>query len=201
MTQTIKNWVGVAIVAMLMFVTALMIGLMPSVAKANPSQLPSYKPSASASTTLAYMTPGFGSTTALVSSLTYDSFSGTDTKFDHMIVAYQVTATSTGVAGSVILNFRIEDSRNGIDWYARNITAVSTSTSVITSNPYNLLSLVLGTSTATGPGGSAGSNYNRIMGDFEITPLLRWVRLVPIDPQGGGNYGLYVELNPIREKQ
>lgn len=192
MTKTLSNykWVGLGVVMGAILLAA--ASLWPLVAGANPSRVDSYVATASASTSLAYMTPGAGTTT-----LTKDARSGTDSKFDQVALAIQVTATSTGVISPTLM-VRLEDSRDCITYYPRTAVPATATTTLLTADPYNAFSLKIASST-TAPGSTDTSTrlHKLIVADVP----LNCVRAVLYDPAGGGNYGVYAELIGIREKQ
>lgn len=193
MTKLSKySWVGVGVALLFSAALVWMMLAAPKGAQANPSETPSFKGNTAASTTLAYMTPGTGTST-----ITYDSNAGTKTKFDSVNLAYQLTATSTGVAVPTVI-LRLEDSRDGVDWYPRNVVSLTATTSQATSDPYNSISLrVASSTTAVGGSGTA----TRIHGSISVDSPMRYVRAIFYSPTGGGNYGLYAEMIPVKEKQ
>lgn len=152
-------------------------------ALANPSFFNRFQ-TQPATTTLAYMTPGTGTTTIT-------AINSTNNAFTSATLNLQVTATSTGVASSVLANVRVEASMDNVDWYPIAVVTTTATTSLLTTNPYNSYSLVLATSTvAQGGTGSA----TLMMRSFDIPVKERHLRAVISNPAGGGNYGVWGEI-------
>ena len=145
-----------------------------------------------ATTVLNYMTPGNGTTTL---TLPNTEASG----MDYATVVVQVTATSTGVAGAVNLNLRVEGSHDGTDWYAMTnqvpfVAGGSSSTTILTTNPYANYLLTMSTSTTPannfGGSGTATKMYTSVV----IPTHLRYTRVIFTDPASGGNYGVWADV-------
>jgi hypothetical protein len=165
---------------------------LPSEARANPSRVETFTATAAASTTLAYITPGTGTTT-----LTRAMSGGNDSKFDKAVLAIQVTATSTGVSVPTLM-VRFEDSRNCVDYYPRTAAPSSATTTLLTADPYQAFSLRMASSTAA-PGST--DTATRLSKSIVTDVPLNCVRAVLYSPSGGGSYGVYAELIGIKEKQ
>ena len=168
---------------------------MVPVAHANPSFFSRFQTATGATSTLAYMTPGTGTTTVT-------ALNSTNNAFTSAILNLQVTATSTGVAGQVLANVRIEQSMDNVDWYPIAIPADTTlgtspstaTTTLLTTNPYNTYYLALATST-TPTGNFGGSGSATVMfRSFVLPTSQKHVRAVFTDPASGGNYGVWAEI-------
>ncbi len=157
---------------------------------ANPSQILENK-SAAATTTITYMTPGAATTTNA-----FDTQGDGGFPAESGQLALQVTATSTGVITPTVV-VRFEDSQDGIDWYPRAIRTVTATTSLMTSDPFNEISLKIATSTTAGFGGSGTAQRYHFVIDAQ--PTMRYVRAVIRIPIGGGNVGMW--SNIIAKKQ
>jgi len=168
-----------------------MFASFPGSAHANPSKFAPTKETAAATTTLAYMSPGAATTT-----ISYDSLDGDSVKIDELTIGFQYTASATAPT----LNVRLEDSRNGIDWYprAREVFPVLpgiTATTTLMTTPFNSLSFVLSTTTDNGGSGT----FARIHESFTVKAPMRYVRAVFFVPTGGGNGGLWAQFMPVKE--
>lgn len=194
MTKLLNNrYLGAGILVAAILVTALaMFAFQPHEAKANPSQILPPKATAVATTTLQYMSPGAGTTT-----LSYDALStgGTDTIFDKMQLVMQYTASSTAPS----LKYRIEDSRNGIDWYPRSATVSGQTNATTTQITGNFADNLWTVATTTDNGGSGTSA--RVMQSVLIDMRMRYIRAIFYVPASGGNGGLWAEFNPTKQKQ
>lgn len=167
-------------------IMAILGTILPATAYANPSAFAPTKETAAATSTLVYMSPGAATTT-----LSYDSLSGDSTKVDSLTLAFQATASST----APILNARLEDSPNGIDWYPRAIGVGVPATTTSMSTPYNVLSFILSTTTDNGGSGTS----SRVHESFTVTAPMRWVRVVFSQPVGTTNLGLWAQMIPVKE--
>jgi len=156
-------------------------------ALANSSFFLPNTPTATATTTVAYMTPGTGTTT-----LSYDSFQGGQYRStDKSVMLIQFTASST----LGILNWRYEYSVDGVDWYGDSLN-VSTSTSVqsafnvapFTTYTWTYASSTLGTSVS-------GTAFKAVT----VPTPTRYFRAVFTDPIGAGNASVWAQFVPQRE--
>lgn len=161
-------------------------------AHANPSYFPASVSTATATSTLVYMTPGTATTT-----LTLNSFSaGNTTKTDKAVLAFQYTASGT----APVLQAVIEYSQDGLDWYPAGYKQpdpasggfASTTQTIFTPITWNL-------ATSTNMQGGSGT-LTRIHDSVAIDTQLQWVRVKFIVPVGGGNGGLWAQIIPVKEK-
>lgn len=92
-------------------------------AKANPIIFPAAQSTASATSSVTYMTPGTATTT-----LTFDSYaSSINLGQNDVTLLVQATGSST----SAIINTSIEYSQDGIDWYQNNLSPLATTTQTL----------------------------------------------------------------------
>lgn len=180
-----------------MFVTAFAISLLPSTARANPSQTPPTKSlNNTASTTQVYMVAGLSTST-----ITYDSFSvTTDTKFDGLTVAVQVSASGTPPT----LKMRLEDSPDCKDWYPRSV-AITTATTTILTGSFNEYQIPIATTTSMLGGSSNASSTvigitPRVHQEVTVDTPMRCTRAIFYNPPGSGNFALWAQLIPFKEK-
>lgn len=126
---------------------ALALATFFSVAHANPSYFQVPVQTATATTTVTYMTTGAATTT-----LTFDSYYinslGTNTKTDSITLFTQFLASST----ASVLGINFEYSQDGVDWYSNNLSFGNTATtsSVIYLQPPSSLSWTFASSTTNG---------------------------------------------------
>lgn len=189
LTKHIKPQVffGVVFAVALFFGTAI-------VAMANPSFFMVGSQTATASSTLAYMTPGTATTT-LPALDTYAP--GTNTKANGAFLAFQYTASGT----APVLNARVEYSNNNQDWYPDGFTYVpegpTYATTTIMTTPAHNYSWTLSTTTEAIGSGTA----TRVHQSLALTEIpARYVRVIFTVPQGGGNGGLWAVLVPFKER-
>lgn len=104
-----------------LFVTALLLFLAP-IAKANPLAFLTPVQTATATSSVAYMTSGLATST-----LTFDSYAQGQIKAtDKGILLLQTVASST----SSVFTIAFQYSQDNIDWYNDNTTATTTNTNV-----------------------------------------------------------------------
>lgn len=146
------------------------------------------KKTATATTTVAYMTPGTATTT-----LTSDLyFSSSNTKASGALVAFQYTASSSAAA----LKARVEYSDDGIDWYPESVelnTVATTTLMTTTFREYSWSNFA----TTTDYGGSGTAS--RIHQSFSVETPTRYVRVKFYVPAGAGNGALWASLTPNKE--
>lgn len=142
--------------------------------------------SASATSTLAYLSPGAGTTTLMI-----DTGISANTAADNVTLLLQYTASGTAPT----LAFRQEYSADNIDWYSETLVS-STSQSILVS-PYREYSIVFSTTTASGRGGSGTSA--RQMTSLQLPVPTRYTRVVFYVPAGGGNGALWSEFSAKKQ--
>jgi hypothetical protein len=202
MNKTIRPAVFIGTTLGALFLTALMFAALvfTQTAQANPTFFPQTATTATASTSLAYMTQGTGTTT-----LAYDSYGicGTNQSQSTLSgaasaqVNVQITATTTGNPNVLNLNARFEESQDCIDWYPVAAPLTTATTTLLTSNPYNSFNLTISTSTLSAGGSGTAT---RIHESFAIPTPERAVRVVFSDPTGGGTYGLWAQIVPTKQQ-
>jgi hypothetical protein len=185
MTNTKYSIFGIGFVALIVtiVVTAIPAG-------ANPSQFFPTKETASATTTLVYMTPGTATTT-----LSYDSYQGDAVKIDQLTLAIQYTASTTATAPT--LKLRLEDSMDNINWYPRASVLNSLATSTQITGNFGEYLWNVSSSTATDFGGSGTAT--RMHTSLVVDAPMRYVRAKFYTPVAGGNGGLWAQMIPFKE--
>lgn len=153
-----------------------LLALPMGTAYANPLQTTSAPVTATATTTLTFMTPGTATTT-----LTYDSNQvlgtnqrndGNTYSTDSAVLLTQLNASTT----STVLKVGIEYSNDGIDWYADNLQTITNATTsqaliVTTANSFTW------TFASTTPNGGAVGNTNTSYKAVIIPTPTRFVRV------------------------
>lgn len=165
------------------------IVVMAQYAGANPSQFAPTKETSSATTTLAYLSPGNATTT-----LSYDSYSGDFVKIDKLTLALQYTASSTGPT----LKVRLEDSMDNVNWYPRAVAINSTlqnATTTMLTGAFSEYQWTVATSTDNGGSGTSA----RVHSSFVVDAPMRYVRAIFYVPVSGGNGGLWAQMIPFKE--
>lgn len=175
------------------------------VAHANPLFGPQPVTTATATTTLNYMTAGTGTT-----SLAYDTYttnsSGTNTLVDNLGLLLQGTASSTGTKFAVTYEYAIPTSgvncatnQNACDWYQDNQVGISATTSqafqIVTPNSY------VWNFASTSQGGAVvqGTN-NRGLKFLNVPTLARYVRAVFSLPVGSTNGAIWAAFVPVKQR-
>lgn len=141
---------------------------------------------ASATSTLAYMTPGTATTT-----ITFDAGVNQANGSDMATLLIQYTASTTGPS----LRFRQEFSSDNIDWYSENLGTVPTlmslnSTTTALVSPFHDYTVNFATTTDNG---GSGTNA-RIMTSLQIPTPTRYTRVRFYVPASGGNGALWAEI-------
>lgn len=160
---------------------------------ANPQFLRTVNFGTTATTTLIYMTPGTATTT-------YTLTNSGDNAYDYAIVAFQVTATSTGVASPTVRAI-VEHSYDGVDWYNETVSAelptsmlsAQATTTNMTSDPYFSYSFKV-SSTTQAVNASNIANGTKFHYTFKIDTQLKHVRVRFYIPSSGGNVGLWGDI-------
>lgn len=173
-----------------------------AVVSANPSMFKTPVSSASASTTLVYMSPGAATSTSNV----IDSYAnGDSTAVNQAIVLVQFNASNT-----TAMKVRVESSLDNVDWYPVNNPIVTSPTATTTNlaAPFSEFVLSFSTSTFAGDFGGSGnasttvgnSPNARIHQSFTIDTPTRYTRVKFYIPVGGANGGLFYQIQPVKEK-
>lgn len=169
-----------------------------SFAHANSSFFAPQAMTATATTTPFFMTPGNATST-----LVYDSFnlSGTNqrvvndpTTADTAALAVQFTASST----ASILNFVVERSDDGVDWYQDNVVAPFATTSPVIqlATPISY-SWAYASSTINGVGNS-GSRLGKVV---TIPTPTRFTRVIFSLAAGGTNGAVWAKFIPEKQNK
>ncbi len=176
---------------------ALLIGVSNyHVARANPLVSATPVKTASATTSLSFMTPGTGTTT-----LTYDTFAVggaiiSTTKATYAALLTQFTATSTASA----VNINIEYSDDGVDWYQDGGTSYNYST---TSKPYDLsqaASFRLNYASSTAGLGAIPASSTPATRLVILNTPLRYLRAIYTIPIGASNGAVWAQIVPTKER-
>jgi hypothetical protein len=152
-----------------------------------------YDATGSATTTLAFMSPG-AATTTLTTSNCFDR----QYTLNGMYLAYQYTASSS----ASVLKYRIEGSFDNIDWYPEQtenayfpVAPGTTATTSIATVPFHEYSITMSTTTDNGGSGTAA----RVHGIIAIPVFARYERVKFYVPTGAANGALWAELIGLRE--
>ena len=166
--------------------------LIVGIAFANPTYYSNISRTATATTTVSYMTPGVG-TTSLVYD-TYDPSIGTNRAADDLALLIQFTASST----SSILNINLEYSNDGVDYYQNRMGDKATTTARAALSPIDSFEWKFSSST---PGlGGVPSNNNRDNRIVSVHSPTRFVRVIFSTPIGAANGGVWAAFQAKREK-
>lgn len=157
---------------------------------AQPSYDMAATKTATATTTLNWLTPGAGTTTV---TLPTPLSLGMSTKYDKAIVMFEMSATNTVVAPK--MNIRIEHSMDGIDWFSE--TAASSSSATIGLMPSEFAFNMATSSTYS----NTGNTVTRLHSSLLIDTPTAYNRVVFYDPVGGSNISLWAAVQPYKEIQ
>lgn len=173
------------------------------VAKANPSFFIGGQATASATTTLTYMTPGTATTTLPQPATN----SGNATGINTATLLVQFTGSST--ASTINIAFEYANSDSGVDcsvtqsacdWYRDSLmgynAVVSTTTNTVSLGPTNVYSLPFA-STSVGGAGGISSRTTRII---NVQTPAQYVRAVITMPAGSLNGAVYAKFLPVKER-
>lgn len=180
------------LIGMLAFVAAFLVG---HTAYANPLAFSTGVSTATASTTVAYMTAGTATTT-----LTYDTYNianaqpGNPTAAQALSLLVQMTASST--LSSLVVNY--EYSMDGVDWYQDGTGGLaSTTIPYIISTP---MSARWNFASSTPGLGAVLSNTNRDHRILSVRTPTRYIRAIFTVPVGASNAGVYASFVPAKER-
>lgn len=181
-------------------------GVYVNLAGANPSIITSKAKTATATTTLRYMTPGTATTTLVYDSQQSDGTNQTNNgntwATNGAILFVQFTASNT----SSVLNTHFEYSDDpscgttptSCDWYRDTLWGDSFATSTATIQMAITPSYTWNYASTT-QGGSAGINIYRGLKAINIPTPSRFVRVVFTVPIGSQNGAVYAEIIPKKE--
>lgn len=184
----------------LIFITALMIF---SVAKANPSFFIVGQATASATTTVAFMTAGTATTTLYQPS----NNNGNTTGINAATLLVQFTGSST--ASSIQIAFEYANNDAGVDcsvtpaacdWYRDSLYGaagvISTTTPSVGLGPTNIYTLPFA-STSVGGSGLLSTRTNRII---NVQTPAQYVRAVITMPVGSLSGAVWAKFLPVKER-
>lgn len=162
--------------------------------KANPSFFTEGK-SASASTTLSFLSPGNGTTTVTFNPTLDGNFAALND--GGTVLLGQFTSSSTAPT----LKFRREISQDGIDWYPDSVVLASNATTTALAGNFGEYSISFATTTdnVNNPPGS-GTNI-RLHFSIAIASPTRYTRFVFYVPAGGVNGGLWAHFVGKKENR
>lgn len=148
-----------------------------------------------ASTTVVFMQPGKATTT-----LTLPAFPSSPPgcggvpgqAFDSAYVNLQYNATTTGAAKDSVIVYRVEHSRDGIDWYSESAVLGSNSTTTAMSGDSATYRISFATSTDNGGTGDATHMFR----SFGVTTPTQYTRVIFINPanQGTSDANFWAEI-------
>lgn len=146
---------------------------------------------AAATTTLAWLTTGNGTTTV---TLATPLSMGMSTKYDKALVLVELTATSS-LANTANVKARVEYSLDGIDWFSAGTIPTGTATSSVVAS--NDITIIVATSSAYT---LAGNGTNRVHQSFFIETPTPYNRVVFYNT-GSASVSLWAAIQPIKEVQ
>jgi hypothetical protein len=150
------------------------------VSKANVSSLQVYATSAgkeNGTTTIAYLTPGAGTTTLAFNSVFADTVD--------LDIIQKASSTLS------ILKWRYEYSDNGIDWYGDNIENTTNATTTVVVRDFSEYSWTFASSTA-GTSGATSASGDRALKHVRVPDFsARYFRVVFYVPPGSANAGVW----------
>lgn len=148
------------------------------------------KKTATATSTLAFLTPGTGTTT-----LAYDTYTDGLSTADSMALLVRLTASSSP---NTVLNIKQEFSQDGIDWYQNSQPTIiqnATTTSAVDLSMVPLYSWRFASSSIGGVIGASNS-------DTRIIPVkspTRFTRFIFTMAAGGANGSIWANILPVKQ--
>ena len=179
-----KKYLGLILVAL--FISAFTL---VSVVKANPPTFLRINSTATATTTLIYMTPGTATTTLVYDAYKFDGTSEVNGSL-FFNLAIQLKASST----ATVLVTKFEFSNDGVDWYENNLnTYAAGAIAIVVPNSYTW------TYASTTVGGAAiGASEDRGTKIISVPVPTRYVRAV--FSLTGASGGIWAEALGIKQR-
>lgn len=162
-----------------------------TIAYANPLYVGTKAQTATASSTLSYLTPGMATTTLVYDS--YEQFGTNETNSGNQTIANSIALGIQGIGSSTatVINIACEFSDNGTDWYQNEIFPASTSNPLNIATPFSFTF----TNASSTIGGIAFNGFKKIM----QCPLpLRYVRAIITDT--GSSTGIWATFIPTKQR-
>lgn len=176
---------------------ALVLLAMAGTAYANPFYTGPKAASATATSTLSYITAGIATSTTV-----YDSYEQAGTNQPNggnTTLPDEVTVALQGVASSSVttVSAACEYSQDSIDWYQNEFYATSTNTNIAV--PYNF-SFLYASSTSQVGGAAVSATYNKFQKAFVCPVLMRYVRAVVSVAGANAGIGVYTAILPKKQR-
>lgn len=173
-------------------------------AYANPFYTAPKASSATATSTLSFVTTGAATSTTVYDSYespstanpaggTNETAGGNITRPDDVTVAMQGVASSS----ITIVNVICEYSEDRVDWYQNNVASSTSSSSISVVNSFTFL---YASSTNTVGGGGVSAAYNKFFKAFVCPVLMRYVRVVVSVTGTNAGIGVYVAILPKKQR-
>lgn len=167
---------------------------------ANPSFFPNTSTTATATSTVSYITTGAATTTLYLD--TYTQASGNPYKADNSTLLVQFVASSTASILGVSLEYALgtpgidcTSTPTACDWYANDLLAASTTPAITAVAVSNALSWTFASSSQGG--GAVLSSNNRSLKIFDVQTPTRYVRAV--FSVTGANGAIWAAFQPIKQ--
>ncbi len=150
---------------------------------------PQLKTSAYSTSTqqMVYSMPGTATTTFVVNS----DMAGPGNALDSATILVRMMATTTG---SPSIGIRVQDSRDGIDYYDRSSVITSAATTTIISGGGSFINMAFASSSAIQ---SVTGTTTTVTQSINVPTInTRFTRFILFTPIGGGTYSYYSEVVP-----
>lgn len=178
-------------------IAILVVGFNAFSAQANPSRITApdscTTSSSSATTSISYMTPGTATTSVSCNLQRISAIAGGTDSVDSAVLVMQFHASSTALSE---LDWYLEYSQDGIDWYKENTSPVTGTTT--TATPKNYAWRQYSTSTPYSSNGKATSSVD--MKVISVTTPVRYVKATFTNPIGTSNVGVWASFISKIEK-
>jgi len=208
--MTLKNKLTYGITAVIIsavFLVFYLAGVQTKVVFGNPSVFTSIAKTATATTTLSYMTAGLATTTVYYDSMQVEGSNQTNNGntwvTDSAVLKIQFTASSS----LAIVNtfFEFADGINcgniptGCDWYRDNLYALPFATSTPTIQLAITPSYTWSFASSSQGGAGVGASNNRVLKVINVPTPTRWVRAILSVPVGASPASVYAEILPKKQ--
>lgn len=174
----------ITVIGSIIGIVAIALGLVATTVNANPFYF-IRKQTSTATTTPSYMTPGTATTTLTLDTYTYDTYTTNTTA---LAIQY------TGSTSAAVVDFTVEYSMDGIDWYGQNVDASSVS--------LNQSRFELSSTTPTYRWGAGSTVASTTLKVVEVSVPTRYVRAQFSVPSGisSTNGAVWAEWIAKKEK-
>lgn len=163
--------------------------------EANPSALHNFAgcKTATATTSVSYMTPGLGTTTVACNAP--DSSNGAIETFKKLSLFTYLTASTTASQ----IKIQQEVSPDGSNWFAAPVSLIASTTQAIKLNYDGSITWTFASSSFNGNPVAQDNNLSTLALPLQV-PASKAVRYIISNPNGAGNVGIWAQITGTSEK-